>query len=260
MNNFWVLIKKEMKESTRNGKWIWLPVVLMILGVSQPLTTYYMPQILEAAGNLPEGTVIDFPTPSGEEVLIGTMSQYGTIGTLLFVLATMGIIAQERQNGSLTLVMVRPVHAWQYIGSKWVAQLVILLVSLIASYVLTWYYTNLLFSSVSWKMMLSSLVVYSLWIVFIVAVTVLAGTLLKNNGGIAGVSVLFLGVISILTTLLPKYMEWSPGNIRAQASILLIEGEWVRSVWIVVGSTVGLSALCFLLAVFTFKRFESYEG
>ena len=56
------------------------------------------------------------------------MSQYGTIGTLLFVLATMGVISQERQNGSLTLVMVRPVSAFQYIGSKYAAQLFILLV------------------------------------------------------------------------------------------------------------------------------------
>ncbi|MCL7746691.1 ABC transporter permease [Halalkalibacter alkaliphilus] len=260
MNNFLVLVKKEMKESARNGKWIWLPVVLMIIGISQPLTSYYMPQILEAAGNLPDGAVIDIPTPTGEEVLIGVLSQYGTIGTLLFVLAMMGVIAQERQNGSLTLVMVRPVRAFQYIGSKFTAQLAILLVSLVASYMLTWYYTNLLFSSVSWTLMLSSLVVYSLWVVFIVAVTILAGTLLKSNGGIAGVSVLFLAVISLLTTLFPKYMEWSPGNIRGQASILLLEGEWVRSVWIVVGSTVGLSILFFLLAVFMFKRFESYHG
>src|SRR4051812_42351190 len=192
MNNFLILLKKEMKESIRNRKWIWLPVVFILIGVSQPLTMYYMPQILDAAGNLPDGAVIEIPTPTGEEVLLSTMSQYGTIGTLLFVLATMGVISQERQNGSLMLVMVRPVNVLQYIGSKFVAQLIILLVSLAASYVVSWYYTNLLFNPVSWNLMLSSLVVYSLWIVFIVAVTILVGTLLRNSGGIAGVSVLFL--------------------------------------------------------------------
>ncbi|MDT8858764.1 ABC transporter permease [Alkalihalobacillus sp. MEB130] len=260
MKNFFVLFMKEMRESMRNGKWIWLPVVLIIIGISQPLTSYYMPQILEAAGNLPDGAVIDIPTPTGEEVLIGVMSQYGTIGTLLFVLATMGVISQERQNGSLMLVMVRPVSAFQYIASKFASQLVILLAALISSYVLAWYYTNLLFTSVSWTLMLGSLAVYSLWIVFIVAVTILVGTLLRNNGGIAGVSVLFLATVSLLTTLFPKYMEYSPGNIRAQASILLLEGEWVRSITNVVGTTVGLSVLCFLLAVVWFKRFERYDG
>src|SRR4051794_18241357 len=188
MKNFLTLFKKEMKESLRNGKWIWLPIVLIIIGISQPITNYYMPQILEAAGNLPEGAVIDFPTPTGEEVLMGTMSQYGMIGTLLFVLATMGVVSQERQNGSLTLVMVRPVSALQYIASKCAAQLTILLSALVASYLLTWYYTNILFSPVPWQTMLGSLVVYSLWIVFIVVVTVLFGTMLKSSGGIAGAS------------------------------------------------------------------------
>ena len=41
---------------------------------------------------------------------------------LLFVLAIMGVISQERQTGSLILFMVRPVNALQYIGSKYAAQ------------------------------------------------------------------------------------------------------------------------------------------
>ncbi len=258
MKNFLTLLMKEMKESLRNGKWIWLPIVLMIIGISQPITSYYMPQILEAAGNLPEGAVIDIPTPTGEEVLIGTLSQYGTIGTLLFVLATMGVIAQERQNGSLMLVMVRPVSALQYISSKCAAQLIILLTALAASYLLTWYYTNLLFNPVPWEAILGSLVVYSLWIVFIVVVTVLFGTLLKNIGGIAGVSVLLLAAISLVTTLFPAYTQWSPANLRAQASVILLEGQWVSSVWQVVWSTLGLSAVLFGLAVYCFKRLESF--
>ncbi|WP_428912667.1 ABC transporter permease [Niallia sp. Krafla_26] len=254
MRNFLTLFKKEMQESLRNGKWIWLPIVMIIIGITQPITSYYMPQILEAAGNLPEGAVIEIPTPTGEEVLMGTLSQYGTIGTLLFVLATMGVISQERQNGSLTLLMVRPISALQYISSKCVAQLFILLVALGVSYLFTWYYTNLLFSYVPWDRMLGSLVVYSLWIVFIVVVTVLFGTWLKSSGGIAGASALLLAVISLATTLFPKYTEWSPGNLRAQSSVVLLEGQWLSSVWTVVWSTLGLSVALFGMAVYSFKR------
>ncbi|OIJ19428.1 hypothetical protein BKP45_13360 [Anaerobacillus alkalidiazotrophicus] len=258
MKNFLVLLKKEMKESLSNGKCIWLPIVLMVIGISQPLSIYYMPQILEVAGNLPDGAIINFPTPTGEEVLIGIMSQYGSIGTLLFVLAVMGVISQERQNGSLTLVMARPVSALQYIGSKFIAQLCILLVSITASYVLSWYYTNLLFNHISWTLMVNSLFVYSLWVVLVVAVTILVGTLMRNNGGIAGVSIFLLGTLSVLTSLLPRFMEWSPANLRAEASIILLEGAWESSTWLVVSSTLLISALCFGLAVFTFKKFESF--
>ena len=186
MKNFITLLQKELTESLRNGKWIWLPVALIIIGITQPITTYYMPQILESAGNLPEGAIIEIPTPSGEEVLAGTLSQIGTIGTLLFILASMGAISNERQNGSLTLVMVRPVSALQYITSKWFSQFIIGFVSLFLSYVLTWYYTNLLFNPIKWEAMLSSFAIYSLWIVFILSITILAGTILKATSGIAG--------------------------------------------------------------------------
>jgi ABC-2 type transport system permease protein len=258
MNRFLTLLHKEILELVRNGKWIWLPVVLMIIGNSQPLTSYYMPQILDMAGNLPEGASITIPTPTGEEVLSGALSQYGTIGTLLFVLATMNVIAQERQNGSITLVMVRPVNEWQYLGSKTVAQLALLLLSLLLSYCLTWYYTNLLFTPVDWKLMISSLVIYCFWIPFVVSVTIFVGTILQHNGGIAGVSILFLSLISLLTSLLPKFMDWSPGNIRGEATKLLVEQQWTESAWGVIGSTTILSLLLFIAGVMVLKRYKYY--
>ena len=258
MNRFLTLLNKEFTELMRNGKWIWLPVVLMIIGISQPLTSYYMPQILDMAGNLPEGASITIPTPSGEEVLSGALSQYGTIGTLLFVLATMNVIAQERQNGSITLVMVRPVNEWQYLGSKTVAQLALLLLSLILSYSLTWYYTNLLFSPVDWTIFLSSLVIYCFWVLFVVSVTIFVGTIIRHSSGIAGVSLLFLALIGLLTSLLPKFMEWSPGNIRGEATKLLVEQQWGQSTWIVIGSTTGISFLLFIAGVMVLKRYKYY--
>ncbi|MCM3620221.1 ABC transporter permease [Sutcliffiella horikoshii] len=258
MKNFTTLFIKEMQESMRNGKWIWLPIVLMIIGISQPITSYYMPQIIESAGNLPEGTVIEIPTPSGEEVLAGTLGQYGTIATLLFVLATMSAISMERQNGTLTLVMARPVQPAQYILSKWAAQLVIALTSLLLSYLLTWYYTNLLFNKVDWKTMLASLGVYSLWVVMIISVTILTGTLLRTSGGIAGVSVSFLAILTVATGLFTKFMEWSPAKLREHATSILMQGELAENGLLVIIVTICLSVLFVVLATFNFKRFEQF--
>lgn len=258
MKNFMTLFHKELVESLRNGKWIWLPIAFIIIGISQPLANYYMPQILKSAGNMPEGTVIEIPTPTGEEVLSSTLSQFGSIGTLLFVLAAMGVIANERQNGSLTLVMVRPVSPFQYIVSKWAALLLISIVSLFLSYGLTWYYTNLLFNPVKWDAMLLSFAVYSLWVVFIISITILIGTVLKSAGGIAGVSILILGGLSLASGLFTKYTVWSPSNLRLQASGVLLEGELLENGWIVTGTTLGLSVLLIVIAALNFRRFEQF--
>lgn len=258
MKNLFILWKKEMIENGQNGKWIWLPIAITLIGISQPVTSYYMPQIIEMAGNLPEGASIVLPTPSGGEVLAGTLSQIGTVGTLLFVLAIMGVISNERANGSITMVMVRPVTPLQYVASKWIGQLLITLTSFLLSYFLTWYYTNLLFSSVSWQAALGSFAIYSLWIVLIVSFSIWMGTLLKGNGAIAAVSISFLGILSLLTSLFPRFMKWSPGNLREHATVLLIEQPAQDHLVLTLVVTILLCSLFFGLAVTSFKRLERF--
>ena len=191
-------------------------------------------------------------------MLAATLSQYGTIGTLLFVLATMGIISHERQNNVLTLIMARPVSAFQYIASKWSSQVIIALSSLFLSYVLTWYYTNLLFSPVRWMDVLTSFLIYCLWIIFILTFTIWLGTLLKNTGGIAGVSLTFLATLSLLTGLITKYMKWSPATLRNQATSILMNSNSPDTFLLPVFTTIGLSVILLALAVYTFKRFERF--
>ncbi|WP_062046957.1 ABC transporter permease [Bacillus sp. JCM 19034] len=259
MRTFLILFTKEMQESIRNGKWIWLPITLIVIGISQPITSYYMPQLLEMAGNLPEGTVIELPTPSGAEVLSGTLSQYGMIGTLLFILASMNMIAHERRNGSLTFIMVRPVHSVHFILSKYVAHFFILSVSMFLSYLLTWYYTNVLFSSVSFEIMIKSFLTYHLWLLLTIAVVTFVSTVIKQSGGIAGVSVVALVGITVLSQLLPKYMEWSPANLSNEAMFILMN-EPSSHFWIVCTSSLIITALLVIAAIFQFQRSEHHQA
>ena len=50
MNNSIVLIKKEYVQMLRDFKIIWLPIVFIFLGATQPIVTHYLPSILEALG------------------------------------------------------------------------------------------------------------------------------------------------------------------------------------------------------------------
>lgn len=85
-------------------KWVWVPLVSLILGVMQPLTSYYMPQILDYASGLPEGAVIQIPQPSAAEGMSQVLSQFGTIGVLILVLSFMGAVAGERHSGTIILI------------------------------------------------------------------------------------------------------------------------------------------------------------
>lgn len=258
MNTFLVLFKKEMLEAWRDKKLIWLPIVMSILAISQPISLYYMPEILEKAGNFPEGAVIKLPVPTGAEVLAGTLSQFGTIGTAIVILSVMGSIAHERNSGSLSLLMARPVQPLQYIGSKWAAHAVILIFSFSLGYFLAYYYTNLLFSTVEMKRFFASLTMYSVWILFTMTITLFAGTMFKKIGGIAGASLLTVVIFTLFGSLFPKFMGWSPSNAQAQASSYLMTGRWAETFDFMVFSSIALIVIIFLLATVRFKRYESY--
>lgn len=258
MKVFFTLFKKEMTEAWRDKKWIWLPIVISILAISQPISQYFLPEILEHAGNMPEGTVIELPTPTGAEVLAGTLSQIGIIGTAIFVLSVMGTIAHERNSGAISLIMARPVHALQYIGSKWAAHALLLLFSFGIGYGLSFYYTNLLFNEVEVQRFIASLAVYSIWILFILAITLLAGTIFKKVGGIAGASILVVAILGLSSSLFPKYMGWSPSNAQSQATHYLMTGTWADSFISMVVVSISLLIIIFLLTVYSFKRYESY--
>lgn len=102
MTQFNVLLKKEWRENFRNYKVFWIPIVFILFGIIEPMTNYFMPQILDSVGNLPDGAVIEIPPPEPEEILVAVMGQYQLIGILVLVLAYMGSVAGERKNGTAT--------------------------------------------------------------------------------------------------------------------------------------------------------------
>lgn len=260
MKIFLTLFQKEWLEAWRDKKLLWLPIVMILTAVSQPIALYYMADVLEGAGNLPEGSVIEIPLPSGEEVLASTLSQFDIIGTAIVVLSVMGIISHERSSGALALVMARPVAALHYIASKWLAYAFILIFSFTVSYGFAYYYTIHLFQGVSLGRFFASSAIYCLWILFVMAVTLTVGTMIKKTGGIAGVSLLLAAGLSLLSSLFPEYMKWSPANASREANHFLLTGEWGDAFYPAVIASSFLIMGLFMLAILLFKRFESFAA
>ncbi|MDP1392799.1 hypothetical protein Q8G28_08470 [Lysinibacillus capsici] len=50
MNTFIALSKKEMNQMTKEYKVVWLPIVYILLGLTQPIMMYFLPAILQSMG------------------------------------------------------------------------------------------------------------------------------------------------------------------------------------------------------------------
>lgn len=212
-----VMFQKEMLELVRSFKLIWVPLVFIVLGILQPVTSYYMPIILEKAGSLPDGTIIEVPLPSGAEVLAATLQQFGTMGVLVLVLVFMGVVSSERNSGAASLILVKPISTFAFISSKWLAMLLLSLASLLLGYAASWYYTGLLFDVVPFTLFGGSFLVYGLWLSFVMAIILLFSTLLRSAAGAAFSTLGFAVILSLLAGMFPKYLGWNPGALSSFA-------------------------------------------
>ncbi|TMV49322.1 ABC transporter permease [Paenibacillus mesophilus] len=256
MTLWFVLYAKEMKELWRSRKWIWVPLVFVLLGVSQPVTTYYLPDILQAAGSLPEGTVIEIPKPTGAVVLAQTLSQYGTLGVLILILSVMGVVSAERASGAAGLTLVKPVPFASYISAKWAASITISVVSFAAGYASSWYYTELLIGSVAPDLALQSMLLYGLWLAFVVTVTVALSAVLNGSGAIAFLSVGLVALLSVLTGLFDHSMRWSPSTLSGHAAAVLTGGSAGPQLTLALIVTAAICAAMLWAAARLFSRKE----
>lgn len=258
MKTWLVLYKKELFSFWRSSKWLWLPIVFTFLSVSQPISLYYMPEILKSAGNLPEGAVFEIPIPLGTEVMAGVLSQYGTVGLVIIVVAVMGSISSERQRGTMSLLMSRPVSSFQFVTSKWAAEVSLLFITLVFSYGFSAYYTNLLFSDVSIELLWKSFFIYFIWVCFIVTITVIGSILFKSNGIVMGVSISIIALLSLLDNFFEKFMKWSPSLLSTQASSVLINGKVSDYFFLNIFSSLTIIIVLLAGGIFMFKKQEKY--
>ncbi|WP_066310480.1 ABC transporter permease [Bacillus sp. FJAT-29814] len=248
MSKWFVLFRKEWMEMTRNYKIIWIPLTFMLLGLMQPVTSYYMPEIMKNATNLPKGAVIKIPLPSSGEVLAQTLGQLNQMGILILVLAFMGIVSTERRSGMIKAILVKPVHYMSYITAKWLSAILLSLMAVFLGMLAAWYYTNLLIGDFAFVKLIQGTGLYFYWILFIVTVTVFLSSQLKSSGLVAAFALLLSIILSLLTSLLEKWMEWSPAMLTSAASESFTNGKVEGPLYLPLTVTVVLVFILLYLA------------
>lgn len=256
MSQWITLFQKEILEMWRNFKWIWVPITFILLGVSEPLTSYYLPQIIKSFGGLPEGSIIDIPPPTAGVVLASGLSQYSTLGVLIIVLGTMGVIAGERKSEVAAMILVKPVSYLSYVTSKWAGSLLLVWFSLFIGYLSTWYYTGQLFDWVPIGEFFQSFVLFGLWLSVVLTVTVFLSAALLSPGMAGFISLALAIVVSIISGALSHLLEWSPSQLTSYASALLTIGDLPDDTLPASLTALLLIVVLLWLSVFLFKKKE----
>ncbi|KOP77371.1 hypothetical protein AMS61_24890 [Bacillus sp. FJAT-21351] len=226
MKNLIVLIKKEYVQMLRDFKVIWLPIVFIFLGAAQPVLTHYLPAILKALGGS-QGITIDpsMTAQKGGEVLASTLgSQFDQLGLMILAISMMGIIQTDKANGMLAFILTRPVTVPSYIGGKMVSNYLMAAFSVTIGYFTSYLYVNYLFTAVPFSQMITGLIFYLVWILFIVSFTIMTSAIFHSQGIIALISIVFLIGCRIIVGLNPIVDQLNPASMSKHAMETLITG------------------------------------
>lgn len=248
-----VLYRKELLEMWRSYKLLWVPLVFVLFGASQPVATYYMPDLLQASGGLPEGAVIQIPMPTGAEMMANTLSQFSFIGVLVLVLAFMGVVSGERASGVVHMIMMKPVPHRAYMLAKWAGMATLTLIALLGGVAAAWYYTELLIGHVAFPRIAASTGLYGLWLLFIATLTLLFSSLFRSGGVTAFLAMGITLVLSLLTGTLGNWMRWSPAALTEHSNTVLLRGGLADSFGLCLAVALLLIVLLLEGAVRTFR-------
>ncbi|MNJ51060.1 putative transmembrane protein YxlG [compost metagenome] len=246
------MYRKELLGMARSYQLLWIPIVFMLLVVMQPVTSFYMPEILAASGSVPAELIAGIPIPGPAEVMGSVLGQYSTFGVLILVIAGMQVVAGERYGGTAALVLVRPVSSASFISAKWAGQMTLMLVSFAASYAAAWYYTALLLGPVPWRGGLIAGGLYILWLAFALSLTLLFSTVLRGSAA-AVISLLLIAGLSLGHSLASAWFAWSPARLLMLANAA-ISGSQVDSVYYSVIMTVLLCLVCIGISIWSLRR------
>ncbi|MCK9858664.1 ABC transporter permease subunit [Paenibacillus sp. ATY16] len=249
MTKWFVLFRKEYLQMIRNYTIIWLPISFIVLGASQPITSFFMPDILSSAGNLPEGSVISIPAPMPFEVMQSSLSQFGVIGLLLVSLTSMSALSNERSSGTAAMILVKPVSFVSFVTAKWAANLSLTVISFTFGYCTAWYYTSTLFSPLNFKVVVLGALFFALWLSFVGTLNLMFSSLIRSAAAAAFSALASAAMLSIASNTLPFKWSWNPGQLPGLAANSLDETARLNGSTFSILITVVITILAIVMAL-----------
>lgn len=253
MRQFNTLLKKEFLDCWRSFKLIWIPIVFLSLGVSDPLTNYYMSDILAAVGNMPEGFEMMFPELKPADLLAASTGQFQLVGLIILVAVFVGSISRERQNGTATLLYVRPISATAIFMSKWVMASVVGMLSSLLGYAGSMYYTSILYGTVDLIDFVAMLCTYFVWIIFVMALTVALSAAFQTSIALA-VAIFVLPIGLVIDSMIGSFWHYTPWKLAAYGVGFVAETVDMSNYWKTLMITLVLMIIFVVIGIFATKR------
>lgn len=247
------ILNKEFKEIIKSYKFIVIPLLFALIGVMSPIMAKITPQLLKS---LAVGINITLPTPSIHDSYEQFLKNLNQMLVFVLVLATMNVVVEEKQNGSIILVLTKPISRISYILSKFLAHLFLVLVSLIIGSVFFAYYSNVIFYRFDYYEFAVAMFFYFLYVMSFISMTIFVSTISPNVTISAILSFVGFTLLNLTSFIGEKIAFFTPASLSSQESLVLSKGVYALESHNPVYSAILVIAVFLILSVIAFRHQE----
>ncbi len=208
---FRLALQKELMEQWRSRKVLVVLAVFGAFGMMSPLLAYFTPQMLRL---VPEAELFAelIPTPTIADALAQYIKNISQFGFILAILLGMGAVAGEKERGTASLILSKPMTRWAFVTSKFTAQAVVYLAGFFLATIGAFFYTWVLFGAFNQVSLVSISFLLFLWLLPYVIVTLNGSVIARTTGAAAGIALLG-AILLLLSSSLPQINVFLPGAL-----------------------------------------------
>lgn len=213
---FWIALHKELLQQWRTRRTLVAAAVLGSFGMISPLLAYYSPQLLKAIPGAEQFSAL-VPPPSAADAMAQYVKNLSQSGFILAIVLGMSAVAGEKESGTASLILSKPVRRGAFLVSKFTVQMLNLLVGLGLGMVGAYFYTAILFGQGNLEIYAAMTLLFLVWLLPYIAIT-LGGSVLAGSPSVAGGMALAGAMGLLISTNIPGLGELMPGALVGWAA------------------------------------------
>ncbi|MCH1983195.1 ABC transporter permease subunit [Ruminococcus sp. OA3] len=252
MTAYTAFVKKEFCEQIRTYKLLVLGLVFLLLGMMNPLTAKFLPELVE--NFLPAEITMEIPEPTMMDSWIQFFKNVPQMGLFVLVLVFGGSISGELQRGTLIPVLTKGMMRRTVIFSKFTAACLTWTAAYTVCFGVSWLYSAYFWGTeIDMRRLLAAVGMVWLFGILLLSVELLGGILFTGGWG----SLLFTGIFIVLQFLLgiiPAAGDYLPVRLVSD-NMEMLQSQAVRDGFgISVLITVLTTLLCLGISVLLFNK------
>ena len=251
---FAAALRKELIQQWRTKRVLVVAAVFGIFGMISPLLAYFTPQMLRAVPGAEQFADL-VPIPTTTDALTQYIKNISQFGFILAILLGMGAVAGEKERGTASLILSKPMTRWAFVTSKFIAQVIVYVLGFTLAMIGAYFYALVLFGEVGFGVLARITLLLFAWLLPFVAVT-LAGSVIAGTTTAAAGIALAGAVILLISSSIPQIGMLMPGALVGWAGQIGSGGSAAAPNGGALAATVVLTIVGLISAVAVFERQE----